>query len=132
MDFNAKQMREDSLIAEGEYQFEVLDAREKRSSSGNDMLNLKLRLFINNRHIVYWTTIVLTPKMFFMLEHFCKTTGMPEKIDEGRVMAQDCLGKQGKIYIVQRMDKDTGELTNQTKDFVKPEENNFVDNDIPL
>lgn len=136
MDFNAKQMREDALIREGIYNFEVLDAREKRSSTGNDMLNLKLRLDMGGRQLIYWDCIVLTPKMFYKIEHFCHTTGMPEKIDQGRVMAQDCLGRQGQIHIVQKIDKETGELTNQTKDYIKPEKvdavNDFVDDEIAI
>lgn len=122
MDFNAAQMRADALIPEGIYDFEVLDAREKRSGSGNDMLNLKLRVIVNNRAVTYWDCIVLMPKMFYKVEHFCKTTGQPEKIEQGRLMAQDCLGKQGQIHIVQKVDNQTGELGNQTKDYVVPEE----------
>ncbi len=132
MDFNANQMRADALIPEGIYDFEVLDAREKRSGSGNDMLNLKLRVMVNNRAVTYWDCIVLMPKMFYKVEHFCKTTGMPEKIEQGRLMAQDCLGKQGQIHIVQKVDNQTGELGNQTKDYVKPEEEEAASDEPPF
>lgn len=132
MDFNAKQMREDALIPEGVYRFEVLDAREKVSSAGNDMLNLKLGVHVNNRRLIYWDSIILMPKMFYKLEHFCNTTGMPEKIDEGRVMAQDCLGKEGLINIIQKVNDKTGEVENQTKDYVKRETELDLNDDIPL
>lgn len=122
MEFNVQQMREDALIPEGIYDFEVLDAREKRSSSGTDMLNLKLRVQVNNRNVLYWDTLFLMPKMFFKIEHFCQTTGLTSKLDEGRLMAQDCLGKQGQIHIVRKIDNRTGEVINQTKDYVKPEQ----------
>ena len=137
MDFNAKQMREECLIKEGRYKFRVLDAREKRSSAGNDMLNLKLGLTVGHREIAYWTTLMLIPKMFWQVEHFCQCTGMPEKIDEGRLMAQDCFDKEGYIDIVQKANSDTGEIENKTKDFVKPENLtpasnvDFIDDDIP-
>ena len=121
MEFNAQQMREEALIKKGRYQFEVLDAREKRSAKGTDMINLKLRLQAQGRDILYWTSLFLLPKMFWQIEHFCKSTGMPEKIDEGRLMAQDCLGKQGEIEIDHKVNKDTGEIEVYAKDFVKQE-----------
>ena len=126
MDFNAKQMKEDALIKEGRYQFRVKDAREKRSSSGNDMLNLQLWLNVNGRRVLYFDSLILTPKMFWKVEHFCQATGMPEKIDQGRLMAQDCFEREGWIDIIQKIDKESGELVNQTKDYVKPESSDAV------
>lgn len=122
MDFNANQMRAEALIKEGRYKFRVKDAREKRSMSGNDMLNLKLYLKINGKDVLYWDSLILIPKMFWKVEHFCLATGMPEKIDQGRLMAQDCLDREGYIDIMQKQDSQTGELINQTKDYVKPED----------
>lgn len=120
MQWNTKQMREDALIKEGQYKFSVLHTKEKRSQTGNDMLNLKLALEVNGRIVVFFTSIVLTPKMFWLFEHFCKTTGMPEKIESGNLMAQECDNKEGVILIGIRPNKETGELENFTKDFVKP------------
>ncbi len=140
MDFNAQQIKEDSLIKNGRYKFNVLDAREKKSiSSGNDMINLKLSLQYNGRRITYFDSLILIPKMFWKIEHFCKATGMPEKIEEGRLMAQDCFEKEGYIDIIQKQNNQTGEIENQTKDYVKPEDlvpeehppSDFVDDDIP-
>lgn len=135
MDFNAQQMREDALLKEGRYKFTVLDAREKRSSAGNDMLNLKLSLEVNGRRIVFFDSLILTPKMFWKVEHFCKAVGMAEKIDEGRLMAQDCSNKEGYVDIIQRSNPQTGELENQAKDYIKPEEaeaKEMFDDDIKI
>ena len=95
MDFNANQMRQDALIPDGRYKFHVKDAREKRSDSDNDMINLKLILTVNGRSVLYWDRLILTPKMFWKIEHFCLATGLSDKIIEGRLMAQDCLDKEG-------------------------------------
>jgi hypothetical protein len=62
MDFNANQMKEDALIKEGRYKFRVLDAREKRSGAGNDMINLKLQLEVSGRAVTYWVSLILMPK----------------------------------------------------------------------
>lgn len=140
MDFNASQMREEALIKEGRYKFRVLDAREKRSMAGNDMINLRLILTVGNKTVTYLDSLLLIPKMFWKVEHFCQATGMPEKIEEGRLMAQDCLLKEGYIDLVQKQDQQTGELINATKDYVKPENlkpseqtevEHFQDDDVP-
>ncbi len=141
MDFNANQMRQDALIQEGRYAFSVLDAREKRSTGGNDMLKLKLALNINGRRVIFWDNLMLMPKMFWKIEHFCDTTGMLEKIEQGRLMAQDCMGKEGVLDIVQRANSETGEIENAVKDYVKREAQQQApvddippsfDDDIPL
>ncbi len=122
MDFNANQMRSDALIKEGRYKFRVQDAREKRSTNGNDMINLKLYLKINGREVLYWDSLIFMPKMFWKVEHFCEATGLTDKIEQGRLMPQDCFDRQGYIDIIQKQDAQTGEMTNQTKDYVKLED----------
>ena len=122
MQYNAKQMREEALPAKGQYHFTVLHTREKTSSSGNEMLILKLRLERNHKSFNFFSTIVLTPKMFWLFEHFCKATGMPEKIDDGNLMAQECDGKEGYLEMDHRVNQQTGEIEAYVKDFVKPED----------
>lgn len=134
MDFNAQQMREDALLKEGRYKFTVLDAREKRSSAGNDMINLKLSLEVDARRVVFFDSLIMLPKMFWKFEHFCKATGMPEKIEEGRIMASECIGKEGYIDIIQKADNQTGELINQAKDYIsviEQETKETFDDDVP-
>ena len=135
MDFNAQQMREDALLKDGRYKYTVLDAKEKVSSTGNNMINLKLSLEVNGRRVTQWDSLILTPKMFWKVEHFCKSAGIPEKIDEGKLTANDCYAKEGYVDIMQKNDSQTGDLVNQVKDYVKPEDiaaDKAFDDDIPL
>ena len=131
MDFNAQQMREDALLKDGRYKYVVLDAREKVASSNNEMINLKLSLEVNGRRVVQWDSLILTPKMFWKVEHFCKSAGIPEKIEEGRLTGSDCYAKEGWVDITSKPNKDTGELENVVKDYVKPD-NVTLDDDIPM
>lgn len=134
MDFNAQQMREDALIKEGRYKFTVLDAREKRSGSGNDMINLKLALEVNGRKVNQFDSLIMLPKMFWKFEHFCTATKMTDKLDAGRLMAQDCFGKEGYVDIVQKANGQTGEIENQVKDYIKPEDHEareVFNDDVP-
>lgn len=136
MDFNAQQMREDALLKDGRYKYTVLDAREKVSSTGNNMINLKLSLEVNGRRVVFFDSLIFTPKMFWKVEHFCKASGMPEKIDEGSLTPNDCFAKEGYVDIIRKADNQTGELTNQVKDYIKPEEHEanqiMIDDDLPI
>lgn len=135
MEFNAKQMREDALIQEGRYEFRVLHTREKTSAKGTDMLILKVMLNVKGRQVTYFTTLLLMPSMFWLFEHFCKSVGMAEKIEEGSLMAQDCDGKEGILEIKHRINKETGEVEAYTKDFIAPEvianDAEMFDKDIP-
>lgn len=136
MDFNANQMRSDALIPDGRYKFRVKDAREKRSAAGNDMLNLKLILNVNGREVSYWDSLILLPKMFWKIEHFCETTGLTENLNAGRLMAQDCINQEGWIDIMQKVDQQTGVLNNQTRDYVieiEATNDDFIpfDEDVP-
>ena len=132
MDFNAAQMRADALIQEGKYKFRVKDAREKRSSSGNDMINLKLVLFINGREVPLWDSLILLPSMFWKIEHFCEATGLSEQLANGRLMVQDCLEVEGIVDIIQKVDVQTGELANKVKDYLPPEQEAKNDDFIPF
>jgi hypothetical protein len=132
MQFNAMQMREDALPKKGRHRFRVLRGNEKRSTNGNDMLNLKLMVNINNRDVLMFDTLMLMPSMFWKVEHFCKAVGMPEKIDQGMLMAQDCDGREGWLDIDHRTNKQTGEIEAYVKDYVKPEDINSFDDPLPV
>jgi hypothetical protein len=138
MQYNASQMREDALPKKGRYHFTVLHTREKTSASGNGMFIFKLRVQHEGeaRQFNFFSTIVLIPSMFWQFEHFCKATGMPEKIEAGNLMAQECDGKEGFLEMDHRVNKETGEIEAYVKDYIKPENletpaPEFVDDDVP-
>ncbi len=132
MDFNAKQMREDALLAKGKYKFTVLHTKEKTSAKGTDMFILKMRLEVNGRPVQFWATLLMLPSMFWFFEHFCKAVGLESALDAGTLMAQDLDGKEGTLEINHRVNKETGEVEAYVKDFIAPEiaaENDAMFND---
>ena len=122
MQFNAKQMKEEALPQKGVYHFTVLHTKEKRSAAGNDMFIFKFRLEGHGKPFNFFQTLTLTPKMFWQFEHFCKATGMPQKIDEGDLMAQECDGKEGQLVLDHRANSETGEIEPYVKDYIVNEE----------
>jgi hypothetical protein len=139
MRFNASEMREQALPQKGRYHFSVLHTREKTSAAGNDMFIFKMRLTKDNKSFNFFVALVLMPKMFWQFEHFCQATGIPHKIDEGDLMAQECDGLEGFLEMDHRANPQTGEIEAYVKDFVKPEnldpvdrnDAHFFDDDIP-
>lgn len=94
-----KELREQNLAPEGEYDFEVLGAEDAISKrSGNPMIKLKVGLYSGEaiRHHVY---DYLVPSMAHKLRHFCDSTGLLSKYEAGTLCADDCKGRAGKCRI---------------------------------
>jgi len=120
MEFNANQMREDSLIPEGVYKFKVIDATEKTSQAGNPMISLKLELLVNNRKVNIWDRLILIPKMFWKIEHFCSSTGKDDLIEKGSIMAQDCLWAEGYAEVTHQQNGPKMTIDAQVNNYVIP------------
>lgn len=88
-----EQIETEGLLAEGDYDFGVMTAEDKKSKKGSDMIALKLCVFSRDgdRHVYDY----LVPQMAFKLRHFCESTGLLAKYDRGEVAAEDCLRKNG-------------------------------------
>lgn len=136
-----------SLITPGIYSFEVIEATNKLSKAGNEMIQLKLKVWDDNgrERIIF---DYLLESMAYKLKHFCETTGLLGKYEMGVIDETDCLGKSGLVdIIIQKGSKKTdGSLypdRNSVKDylikegFTKPKltlaaNNDIVDDDIPF
>lgn len=113
------------LIEEGVYPFEVIEAADKKSKSGNDMIELKLKLWDNlgrERQCFDY----LLEAMAFKLRHFCEAVGLLDKYEAGSLQASDCLSRSGKLELViqegkQNPNGGTYPNKNSVKDYIKPE-----------
>jgi hypothetical protein len=107
MRFEAKSendIKRESLIPAGEYGFEVLTAEDKRSAKGNDMIALKLIVYMSDgsqRHVYDW----ILEAFAFKLRHFCEATGLIDHYNAGRLCAADCVGRSGKVKLGINEDK---------------------------
>ena len=127
MRFNPKseeELQAMTLIDPGVYNFEVVAAKDRTSKSGNEMIELQLKLWDMQGHekIVY---DYLLEAMSFKLRHFAECTGLLDKYQAGELQALDCSGRQGKVEIVvqQGQKKPEGGYypdKNSVKDYVKP------------
>lgn len=128
-----------NLLEPGEGLFEVIQAIQKTSKSGNNMIEMKLRAWDKNgKEKIIHDYLVNIPELEFKIKHFCESTGMIEKYQQGKFTDIDCVGKTGKLKLIIKKDK-TGDYAdkNSVADYIKTDsfntsENNFINDDLPF
>lgn len=93
-----EQIAEAGLLEAGVYDFTIVEAKEGKSSSGNDMFSLKLNVFDTEgaaRVILDWI-LPAFPKKFKHLHDAC---GLLEVYDRKDTTPEDLVGKSGKLQI---------------------------------
>lgn len=103
-----KEIAEMNNLPPGDYPFEVLNAVDGKSSKGNDMITLTLRVFVgdSSRQLNDYLLEAMPGKLF----HFCQYTGLADKYAAGTLSADDCLGRTGYLTtgIQKGKEKDDG------------------------
>lgn len=116
-----------NLIPEGQHQFEVINAEDTQSKSGNDMIKLTLTVWDaeGKQHTVFDYLLEAMPKK---LKHFAKHCGLIVKYESGELLADDCIGKCGLLELSIQEDK-TGKYQprNSVVDYL--ESKGFVNHD---
>ena len=120
MKFQPKSEKEVSnLIPKGEYIFEVLEADEKTSKSGNDMIALKLGVVYNDSVRGIFDYLVDIDSMAFKTRHFADSVGLLAEYEKGSLDAGALVGLTGKCKIDIQPAKDGYDAKNAVKDYVK-------------
>jgi Protein of unknown function (DUF669) len=86
------------LMEEGIYPCEVVTASDKVSRSGNEMIELKLRVW-DQRGRERLIFDYLLPQMAKKLKHFAVAAGLADKYEMGTISSEDCVGKQMSVEI---------------------------------
>jgi hypothetical protein len=101
MNFQPKTEREIAdakLWPKGDYDFEILDAWEKRSAAGNEMIELKLRLS-NGNGLTRSLPDYLLSKRAGKLRHCAAACGLVDKYLTGLLSDDDFVGKRGRLRL---------------------------------
>ena len=101
MNFEPKteeQIAESKLFKAGVYPFEILEAKETTSKSGNPMIELRVKVINNGSSRV--VTDYLLPQRAEKLLHCCVVCGCQENYERGELSGDDFLGKTGKLKLV--------------------------------
>lgn len=87
-----------NLLPKGWYDFEVMDAQDKVSRAGNEMIAVKLRVFDPNggeKHVYDYLMEAVPEKLF----DFCESVGLIDKYQAGTLTAEDCVNRAAKVKI---------------------------------
>jgi hypothetical protein len=93
-----KEIAEENLLPKGEYDYEVIEATDKVSKGGNDMIELKLRFFHGENGTRVFKDYLLE-QMAGKLKHFCVSHDLQEYYDRGSLKAEHCLGVEGRAKV---------------------------------
>lgn len=94
-----------NLVKPGIYKFTVLDAEDKKSKSGNEMIQLKLEVFDESgspRHVFAFLLEAMANRLY----EFCESTSMVNHYDNGTLRAVDCIGKSAWLELTIEKGKD--------------------------
>lgn len=90
--------KEREVLKPGEYSFMVVEAEEKESKQGNQMLALKLKVYGEGTDDVnVWDYI--TAKMTWKLKQICLAIGMEEEFRSGDISPQQFVNRPGALFL---------------------------------
>ena len=121
-----KEILEDNLWPVGIYNFEVLSAEDKTSKSGNEMIELSLLLFWDERTRL--VTDYLLESIAYKLRHAAVACGLESEYENGNLSAIDFVGRTGNLKL--RVEKDKNGLyadKNAVQDYIASEISHTAD-----
>lgn len=129
---NEEELMQGTLLESGQYEFEVIEALEKISSKGNQMIHLKIKILNDGKQHIIYDYLVATDNMMFKIKHFCETASLRDKYAKGSLSCSDCLGKKGLADIDLQEAEGTYSAKNFVVDYIPSEDYALVDDDIPF
>lgn len=140
-----QEYKEFRLYPEGDYNFEVIEAVEKISSNGNEMINLKLYISneIRSGNIYDNLMEMMGEKLF----SFVYCVGLEDAYHNNRLNSNICVNRRGTLKLIIKKDKN-GEPKNEVRKYYFNESKvdanantntnpntgsvEFVDSDLPF
>jgi hypothetical protein len=125
-----QEIADSALLRKGNYDFEIIDATEKKSAAGNEMIELKVRVS-NGNGISRTLTDYLLGKRPARLRNCCAACGLEDKYETGCLSADDFPGKRGTLKVT--IEKAKGfSARNIIQDYVPPASPAAMRGRVPL
>lgn len=136
-DQQLREIEESSLLPEGVYDFEVISAVEKLSKTGNEMVEIKVRVETERSYIIT-DFLVAIDSMAYKIKHFAESVGLLEEYKAGHMPAEQMVGSVGKAKVAIQAAKGEYKAKNVIRDYI-PAKNGAVtrapadlDDEIPF
>jgi hypothetical protein len=99
-----QELKQGDLIPKGIYKFEILNAEDTISKSGNDMIKLQIKIWLEDgrERIVF---DYLLEALEYKLGHFADVVGLMDQYNSKTLNSYDCIGKCGSVKIGIQVDK---------------------------
>lgn len=112
------EISEGNLLPAGTYPFQVLEATDKQSKAGNDMIALKLGIEDSNgsQRAVF---DYLLEAMEYKLRHFAEAVGLLKAYEKGELHAEMLVGLSGECRIAIKAASGGYDPKNEVKDYIK-------------
>jgi hypothetical protein len=127
-----------NLLPKGWYDFEVMSAVDKTSKAGNEMIEVKLKVFAQDgteRHVFDYLMEAMPNKLF----DFCESVGLIDKYHAGTLESGEIIGKAAKVKLAIDDKNEDYPPKNVAKDYANaeavkpaPEAPKEDDDDIPF
>lgn len=98
-----KEIAEANLWTEGNYSFEIVEGVDKTSKSGNEMIELKVKVFNDDGGFIFVKDFLLE-SMAFKLKHAAQVCGLD--YEGGAIAGMDFVGKCGTLKLKIQKQKD--------------------------
>jgi len=92
--------QESGLWVDGVYDYEVVEAEEKISNSGNEMTELKVRVLDQSGdYKMLYEYLVNTEKAQFKIRQFAASCGLLDAYETGSLMEGEMIGRTGQCEV---------------------------------
>jgi len=117
-----KEIAEEKLLPEGTYPFEISKGEDKVSKSGNEMIELLVRVFKPDGNFLLVSDYLLE-SMAYKLRHAAEACGLLHEYESGTLLGSNFIGKTGELKLGIQKDKNgTYPDKNVVKDYIVPKE----------
>lgn len=94
------------LWPRGIYDFEVSEAKDRISASGNPMIELNVTVYNKEGHTrKVYDYLIDSEKTGYKVRHFASSVGMTKEYESGELDASALVGKAGKLQLYIKKDK---------------------------
>ena len=112
------ELASENLLPDGTYNFEVMEAEEKLSKGGNEMIRLKLKVYDGSGGFKYVDDYLLEA-ILYKVKHCMDACGLSAEYARGELDAKDMIGRSGQVKIISQQDKEKNyPPRNAVKDYV--------------
>lgn len=100
-----KEISEANLWPDGNYSFEIIEGVDKQSKSGNDMIELKVKVYNNEGGYIFVNDYLLE-RIAYKLRHAAVACELTEQYEAGSLVGMDFVGKCGTLKLKIQKSKD--------------------------